>query len=204
MLMPSKYRKFEFVESALPTWQQRLPDLYETVGPKYEGTRVQGAYVWRAVRYGDTVTLTSPVGAVSQLQVPETSHDFTFAFDLNGNRNWGYCVGSEVHWWYYDNRTDDYELVTFTGTNPVATLDAVGPRSYPPVDVALCYTRGSQLYVRYQRSRYIEEHLLGVLPKGARLRSMGLNKNNRWVFRFENRLPDGTQIIIPEEHLDGS
>ena len=196
MLPLSKFRVFEST-SPLAAWHQRLPDTIQTIGPHAVDSAITYPVVWEGVRSGNVVTM-QYADSNFQLELPEEAGRCCVAFDLNGRVHWGYALGDEVVWNFFDHRTQGYERIVFEGSYPVASLDSLGPRVSPPVDVALVYHREDCLYVRYQRERYTVEHVIGVVPEGAVLRTMGMNIDNRWVFRFYRQLPPDFTMEIAD------
>lgn len=189
MLQASLFQRFDF-DNAFQLYNQRLPYLYQTIGPKVLGERVQGVHLWDATVQGGVVSITGPDGQSLQRNVPEGSQ-FVFAFDLNGVMYWGHELTGEVTWNYFDNRTQQFEVIKFQGALPLATLDSTGPRREPLVDVVLAYQKDNAICIRYQRERFATEHYVGDIPEGVRLRCMGMNSEYRWVFRFDGTLPEG-------------
>ena len=196
MLLPSQYLRHNYTNT-FTKHNGRLPHLYQTLGAAALGQQVNGVHVWTARGDGD-IEITGPAGDIIHKTIPKGA-TFVFAFDLNGVMYWGHSIGGEVVWTFYDNRTQDYSTIVFAGEFPVATLDSTGPRRYPLVDVVIAYHKGDTLCLRYQRERFATEHVIGDIPNGARLRSMGMSAQNRWVFRFDRVLPEGFSLEITED-----
>lgn len=187
MLLPTKFQQLEMA-TPYAKWNKRLPLVWETVGPTQEGVAVDSANVWRAFRAGGVVQIHSPSGVVSQ-QPLEEGAEFIFAFDLNGRMYSGTTHGGKVTWRFWDSRIGDYSTITWEGWDAYATLDSVGPRNEPPVDVLVAYRLDGYLWVRYQRDRFEVPHKVGVYPPRAKLRTAGMSAQNRWVWRFDATLP---------------
>src|SRR3546814_4042279 len=70
-----------------------------------------------------------------------------------------------------------------TGKNPRCSLDDKRELESANNDIILAYVRAGSLYVRYQRERYLDEHLMraGV----SKLYQVGMNNQYRFQFSYE-------------------
>ena len=198
MLHPSNYHILE-TAPPLPLYNGRLPDVWETIGPADLGLSVNVAEVWRATRKGREVCLQAPSGNTYTYPLAATA-DWVYAFDLNGRIYYGHTLNNRIIWNFWDVRVQDYTSIEWDVEYAIASLDSLTPRRVPAVDVLVAYAYEGQLWVRYQRERFEIPHKVGKLPPRGRLRTMGLNSENRWVWRFDQKLPDNFNWEI----VDGS
>lgn len=106
-----------------------------------------------------------------------------FAFDQNMRPSVCYSLGDDVYLYWFDS-----SLGTFTFTfipnavTPCVNLDDPRTFSNAANDIVLAYISNDQLCVRYQRERFLVEHILDTLPPNRRLRQIGMNLQYRYQF----------------------
>lgn len=108
----------------------------------------------------------------------------SLAFDLNARPAYVLEYDNHVKFTYYDTVTSQNVTVSFDGVrSPYLTLDDRRVENSAGADILLCYIKGQQLCVRYQRDRYTVEHILHDLPHDNYvLERVGMAVNLRVLF----------------------
>lgn len=107
--------------------------------------------------------------------------EISFAFDLNMNPYVTYVAGGVAYLYWYDTSIAAH-TTTNLGTgilNPRLSLDERRIKQVAISDVVLGYIRGGNLCVKYQRTRFATEIILGPM---AGLIQVGMMKNYRFGF----------------------
>lgn len=119
----------------------------------------------------------------------------SLAFDLNMRPNYVLEYDDLVKFVYYDTtQSNNATLILHDVKSPYLTLDDRRDENSPNADILLCYIKGNQLCVRYQRDRYLIEHILYELPNNdCVLERVGMTKNWRMQFNlfFWQEVPNG-------------
>ena len=91
----------------------------------------------------------------------------------------------ESNLYYFDSVNLVFATLTIaTGTGCRACID--DPRKFNETnsDVIFAYVRGTNLYYRQQRDRYLTEYTVGAVPNGYKLRRVAANVKNRLQFKL--------------------
>lgn len=126
--------------------------------------------------------------------------EVALAFDQNMNPFVAYMQGTDAKIYWYDPLTPGMIHTTLpAGCYDLrCCLDEKRPFNIGNSDVVLSYIRAGNLYIRYQRDRYLVEYLLkaGAGPE-ARLVSMAINLGFRMQWHLRNYvLTDDPQALI--------
>lgn len=182
-------------KSTTTPWDSRLPDIVQALGPYKVGEfSAKGLYVWTGEVKGTRVTLREPSGGVVELTIPEGAYQFTFSFDTNGRMYYGHGLGDEIVWTFFHDLNGRMETIKFKGEFPASAVD--GRDNFPDqlIDVQLAYVKGQELCVRYQRQRYEEEHVVAKFSSKAKLRTIGISEDNRFIYRFYSNVGEVTSL----------
>ena len=131
-------------------------------------------------------SLAAPIKIFDQVGISELS----FCFDQN--MRWS-CVyklesgGTEFRW--YDSQQGKYVITDLAAgiVTPFLALDDKRPNQLSASDMILTYLRGSTLYFRAQRDRFLIEYPLAESIKGS-ISNFGMNNKLRmeWtIFTFD-------------------
>ena len=124
----------------------------------------------------------SPIQVIQDTTITEIS----FAFDQNMKISLAYVAAGVVKLYWYDSTLPGYATTTFaTARSPRVGLDDKRSTQTALSDVIFAYIRGTSLYYRQQRDRYLTERLLrdGV-QASLRLKNIGMSKNLRMQFEL--------------------
>jgi hypothetical protein len=124
----------------------------------------------------------SPTLLFSESQITEIS----LAFDQNMRWSVGYIANGVLKLRWYDSTVSARVTTTFeAAVNPKMALDDKRALSVDTSDMILAYLRGSTLYYRQQRDRFLIERALRTdLFPGTKLKNIGMNKNLRMQFEL--------------------
>lgn len=151
--------------------------------------------VWRAFATKDTDTGTVSV-FVEAPGVPAallfTGPDITeiaLSFDQNMNPFVAYTQGSAAKIYWYDPLVPGMTHTTLpAGCRTLrCTMDERRSAFVADSDILLCYIRAGNFCIRYQRERYLTEHILrSGVGANCQLVSMARNNGNRIQWRLRN------------------
>lgn len=109
------------------------------------------------------------------------------AFDQNMRPTIAYVVADQGYLRWYDSSAGAFVVTAYPGIrNPRLSLDDKRASQYANnSDIIFAYIRGTSLYYRQQRDRFLIERLLrtGVLPTQT-LRNIGMMSNYRMLFEL--------------------
>ncbi|URA06908.1 hypothetical protein Pfeifenkraut_BL30011 [Xanthomonas phage Pfeifenkraut] len=142
-----------------------------------------------AVRYdketGDVIMSAPGVSDVVAFTRPDIT-ELSLTFDQNMNPFIAFVQAGQAKFWWYDPLIpgQTFEETLINGVqNPRCSLDDKRELETSRSDVILAYVRAGSLYVRYQRERYLTEHLMqGGVDK---LYQVGMNAQYRFQFSYE-------------------
>lgn len=198
MIPDNRLSKVPVVSGLLPPKNLRTPENllidYERGGialqDATEGMNVQD---WQVVydKISGNVTLSGQqLGTFPQVQFNRTGVvNIGLAFDQNMNPAIVFQrVTGEVTLWWFDP-TPGIQAQVFTTfaagmRNPAISLDDKRSQTVATSDVLLAYQKGSGLYYRQQRERYLVEHKLTAETHGQVLFRVGLARNLRFNFEL--------------------
>lgn len=113
--------------------------------------------------------------------------ELSLTFDQNMNPFIAFVQAGQAKFWWYDplvpGQVFEESLLPSTVKNPRCSLDDKRELESANNDIILAYVRAGSLYVRYQRERYLDEHLMrtGV----SKLYQVGMNNQYRFQFSYE-------------------
>lgn len=113
--------------------------------------------------------------------------EVSLTFDQNMNPFIAFVQAGQAKFWWYDplvpGQVFAESLLPSTVKNPRCSLDDKRELEAANNDIILAYVREGSLYVRYQRERYLTEHLMrtGV----SKLYQVGMNNQYRFQFSYE-------------------
>lgn len=136
----------------------------------------QNQIVYSADGVADYVVITVP--NVKELSI---------TFDQNARPSLAYWDGEYSYLYWYNPVDAAFETLQLPlgSYNPRVILDDKRGFDIASSDVLLCYIRGSTLYIRYQRERFLIEHSLTNVGGFARLSNIGMGNNNRIQFYIQ-------------------
>jgi len=113
-------------------------------------------------------------------------NELAFAFDQNMRPAFAFRAGNDrIDLRWYDSTISQYVMTTglTTGRNPRMSLDDKRTSQSSNSDIILAYLRGTSLYYRMQRDRYLVEYTAAsnLLPS-TKLRNIGMAVNLRFLF----------------------
>lgn len=124
-------------------------------------------------------------------------------FDQNMNPMVAYQQGGTPKIWWWDPTA-----VAMVHTNLPAgsidlrcTMDDKRRFNVAASDIVLSYVRGGALYYRYQRERYLDEHLLFDTGSVERLISLAMNERWRLQWRLRGQSSAETAVSVTEPFL---
>ncbi len=105
----------------------------------------------------------------------------SLAFDVNMKPVYVIERKTGVNLNYYDTEQQQQVDKFFDGIrSPYVCLDERREENLTNADVCFCYIKGTKLYVRYQRERYLTEHLLAELThETSYIERVGMMRNWR-------------------------
>lgn len=118
--------------------------------------------------------------------------ELALAFDNNMNPFIAFVENHVPIIWYFDTLTSSMTFRTMPTDmrNPRCCTDDKRTLETSLSDVVLAYLRGTTLCVRYQRERYVTEHVLQTgIGSDAKLVSVGMNNGWRLQFRLRGNVP---------------
>lgn len=108
----------------------------------------------------------------------------SLAFDQNMQPAIAFVDSGVAKLRWFDSAVPGYVTTTFTGAvNPRVSVDEKRPQFLLNSDIVLAYTKTNNLYIRYQRDRFLTEYLLASAVD-AELISIGMNTGGRFQFRL--------------------
>lgn len=111
-----------------------------------------------------------------------------------------YVQGGQAKYYWYDSTVPGmvHTNLPAGSYDPRCTMDEKRPFNIAESDILLSYIRAGNLCVRYQRERYLTEHVLkSGIGSSARLVSMALNRGFRVQWRIRNyALTDDPQALF--------
>ena len=150
-----------------------------------QGLRVQ---VWSLELVGTDVVLSAPSVAPKVLFSAPQITEVALAFDQGMQPFVAYIQAGTAKYWWYDPTVAQAVHVTLGADcfHVRCTLDDTRKGRAPTSDIVLCYQRGDQLCVRYQRERFQTEHPLMRVGENAELVYVGFSNRNRLQFRLRH------------------
>ena len=167
--------------------------------------------LWRldGVRNVDTGDIDVIVSAPGGVDIGEPSRvlfsgagisELALSFDQNMNPFVAYTQGADAKIYWYDPTLPGMTHTTLpSGTRTMrCTLDDKRDTNTGNSDIVLSYIRGGNLCVKYQRERYLTEHVLKAgVGVNAELVSLAMNTGARLQWRLRNyALMDDPQSLI--------
>lgn len=148
-------------------------------------------HVWRAeYEPGVGIRLTNETTLFTVVYVPGVVvQEVSLAFDQNMRPALAYVSNGSARLVWFDSVVGQ-EVTTLLGAdvrNPLLSLDDKRLELQYASDIILAYIRGTSLYWRAQRERFLVEHFGGALPSVTdrlELLGLGLNAANRLQFRI--------------------
>lgn len=122
------------------------------------------------------------VGQSDELLLTENDvKKVTLAFDVNMKPYYAIEKSNGVKLFYYDTVSQQHgELFLDSIRSPSLCLDERRTENLANADVCLCYIKGTKLYVRYQRDRFLVEHFLAELTHDTSyIERVGMMRNWR-------------------------
>lgn len=140
--------------------------------------------VWELTYIAPSIVLSGPDGDHTLLSVAGVT-ELGLAFDFNMRAFVTYMDADGAHYWWYDSTVGEYVTsdLPADATHPRCCLDLRLQEYLSVADVLLAYQRGTALYYRQQRDRYLTEYLL-TEDCGGSLVSVGATTENRVAFRI--------------------
>jgi hypothetical protein len=110
--------------------------------------------------------------------------DLSFAFDANMRPAIGYRDNIGVsNLYYYNSVTEAYDTITFAAGSGAPRLCHDDKRSTMVLsnitDVLVFYVRGTTMYYRIQRERYVTEHAIVTVTSGTEIKKVGMSEGLR-------------------------
>ena len=124
----------------------------------------------------------APMLLFSALDITELA----LAFDQNMQWTIGYIQAGVLKLRWFDSLSGGYVTSVFDNArNPRMTLDDKRAETLAQSDVILAYLRGTSMYYRQQRDRFlIERELRSNIYPGMKLKNIGMNRNLRLQFEL--------------------
>lgn len=144
---------------------------------------------WRAWIEGGTTIKVAPLPSLT----PETTlvsggvniTTVSLAFDSNMQPTVAYLEDGTLKLRWYDLTVNGFVTTSFPGCSQGrVSSDDKRAGQEGASDVLFSYLRAGSLYWREQRDRYLVERLVGVVPAGFRLVTMGMNALGRMQWRL--------------------
>lgn len=142
-------------------------------------------YVWRAWIENGTDIMVSRVDT-AEAQKVHTDVDVT-EIDITFDQNMRVCIAyvsagtAKLYW--YDGSVGDMVTTEYEGiTSPSVSLDDRREFNINNSDIIFAYVKGNQLCCRFQRDRYLTEHILATDDDRQVLWRIGMGRGNRFLF----------------------
>lgn len=144
--------------------------------------------VWRCWASIDGDVFVAPnddLGDATLLFNRTNLEELSFSFDTNMQPVVTFVQYGLVWLYWYDSVPASYVFTSYpTCRNPKLAHDDKRYQAVGRGDAIFGYLRGNNLYYRQQRDRYTIERLLREnIPRGVKLKNIGMNKN--WRLQFE-------------------
>lgn len=161
---------------------------YEAGGPTLNApTADRYSVMWVAESDGSSVTVRREDSEEAVEVLTDTGiTQIALAFDQTMRPHVAYVAEGVAKFRYWDTLSGDWSLLNLgNAVTPRLCTDEKRSQFIGTEDVILCYMRGEDLFVRYQRDRYLEEKLLEANTNGVSLTTIGMNNANRlqWKIR---------------------
>ena len=107
--------------------------------------------------------------------------ELSFAFDQNMRWSVAYIQAGVLNLRWFDTAASDHVTSSFgEARNPRVTMDDKRASQLQRSDIVLAYIRGTTVYYRQQRDRFLIERTLrtNIFPN-TRLKNIGMNRNLR-------------------------
>lgn len=144
--------------------------------------------VWKGEYNSQNQVVYSADGVNSQvvITVPNIK-ELSITFDQNGRPSVAYWDGTNSYLYWYNTVDAAFETLQLPASsyNPRVVLDDKRNFNLANSDLLLCYIRGSNLYIRYQRERFLTEHTLANIGGFSRLSNIGMGSRNRVEFYIQ-------------------
>lgn len=124
-------------------------------------------------------------------------------FDQNMNPMVAYQEGGDPKIWWWDSTANAMVHTTLPSgcIDLRCTLDDKRQFNVADSDIVLSYVRGGALYYRYQRERYLTEHLLFNAGSIERLVSLAMNEQWRLQWRLRGQSSATNALSVSEPYL---
>lgn len=161
---------------------------YEAGGPTLNvPTADRSSVMWVAESDGSKVTVRREDSAEAVEILSDSGiTQISLAFDQTMRPHIAYVANEVAKFRYWDTLSSSWEILNLgSAVTPRLCTDEKRPQFIGTEDVILCYMRGEDLFIRYQRDRYLEEKLLASNTNGVSLTTVGMNNANRlqWKIR---------------------
>lgn len=112
--------------------------------------------------------------------------ELAFCFDQNMRWAVAYTLPDRTKLRWYDSVLAQYVVTEFPAfTSPKLSMDDKRPMHLDTNDMIFAYINGTELCYRQQRDRFMIERVLrSGLPKGSRIKNMGMNDHLRLQFEL--------------------
>ena len=156
---------------------------------------------WLAKYNSDTneVTIESDTDAPELLFVRPDITEISLSYDQNMRPTVAFMEDGVATLWWYDSQVSDQVFTQYPdATDPRVILDDRRPWAIGDSDNLLFYVKNDNLYMRIQRERFQDEHLLKENLNGQRLWRVSTNNSLRIMFEFGERRPVKLDAFIPD------
>lgn len=146
------------------------------------------AKVWKGEYNTSNQVVYSADGVASSVVVTVPNIlDLSITFDQNARPSLAYWNGTNSYLYWYNTADQMFETLQLPlgSYNPRVILDDKRNFNLANSDILLCYIRNANLCIRYQRERFLTEHILTSVGGFARLSNVGMGNNNRIQFYIQ-------------------
>ena len=163
-----------------------------------QGMRVQ---LWTLELVGDDVVLSAPSVPRQVLFSARHITEVALAFDQAMHPFVAYIQAGVAKYWWTDPTIAQAVHVTLGADcfHVRCTLDDTRTGRADTSDIVLCYQRGDQLCVRYQRERFQTGHALMKPGERAELVSVGFSTRNRLQFHVRHATAVAVSPLQPPD-----
>lgn len=148
----------------------------------------RSTHLWRAYSDGSSVWVTR--NDVDEPTLVFTGSEITqiaLAFDQSMRPHIAYVEGGISKFYFYETLTAQFSVMVLQdATYPRTCSDDKRSFFLGQDDVILGYMKGDSLYLRFQRERFLVEHLFAANTGKTVLIQMGMSNANRMQFRLNN------------------
>jgi len=142
--------------------------------------------IWTGYLSGPSIILDAPNQASSTTIYTGLAKitDLSFTFDNNMNPCASFRENDVPKLLWYDSNIEAQAVDTYDWTSAAVFLDDKRPRQSAVNDILLFYTKDSNLYMRQQRDRFLNEYLMYVDVGWKKISVVGMGKNLRLQIVF--------------------